>query len=142
MRQAISLFRTETGDHGTFGVITVGDLSLFTGELPWRNNEDNVSCIPAGKYNCRFTFSRAFKRYMYLVDSVENREGIRIHSANFMGDREQGFRSQLYGCIALGEKIGRMQNQTAVLLSAPAVRRFEIALERKPFELEIINGFG
>jgi hypothetical protein len=33
-----------------------------------------------------------------------------------------------------------MDGQKALLLSAPAVRRFESYMERKPFRLEIVNG--
>ena len=35
---------------GTTGVLQGVDLELHTLELPWRNNEPNISCIPAGVY--------------------------------------------------------------------------------------------
>ena len=133
------LERLESSDQGTFGRITVGSTTLFTGELPEKGNASNASCIPAGKYKCVWTYSNAFKRRMYLVDSVPSRAGIRIHSANFMGDRSCGLKCQLYGCIALGEKLGVMDGQKAVLLSACAVRKLEAAMGRQPFELEIVD---
>jgi hypothetical protein len=74
---------------------------------------------------------------MYLVDGVKDRGGIRLHSANFMGDDTKGYKRQLNGCIALGEKLGVMGGQKALLLSAPAMRRFETLLAGEPFELEI-----
>ena len=133
------LERLESSDQGTFGRITFAGTTLFTGELPEKNNASNASCIPAGKYKCVWTYSPAFKRQMYLVDSVPSRAGIRIHSANFMGDKSCGLKSQLHGCIALGEKLGVMDGQKAVLLSACAVRKLEAAMARKPFELEIVD---
>jgi len=70
---------------------------------------------------------------------VPGRAGIREHSANFMGDAKKGFHCQLNGCIAPGERLGWMDGQKAVLLSAPALRRFEMHMEHKPFTLEIRN---
>jgi hypothetical protein len=137
---SVLLERLETGDHGTFGRIVLPGLSLFTGELPYRDNLPNLSCLPDGVYNVVWTFSPAFRREMYLMLGTHPRAGIRKHSANFMGDRTKGLRSQLYGCIALGERLGWMGGQKALLLSAPAVRRFEDHMERKPFKLEITGG--
>lgn len=135
----VLLERIETSDQGTFGRITFGGTTLFTGELPDKGNASNASCIPAGKYKCAWTYSNAFKRAMYIVECVPDRAGIRIHSANFMGDAVRGKKCQLHGCIALGEKLGVMDGQKAVLLSAPAVRRLETAMKRKAFELEIVD---
>jgi hypothetical protein len=74
---------------------------------------------------------------MYLLGKTDPRVGIRAHSANFMGDKSLGYRMQLNGCIALGEQLGWMEGQKALLLSAPAVRRFENHMGHKPFMLEI-----
>lgn len=136
------LHRVETGDQGTFGRIIFGDYELFTGEQPWLNNLPNQSCIPAGLYKVTWTYSPAFKRMMYLVNNVKGRSGIRIHPANLMGDRARGFKSHLYGCIALGEKRGYLGGQKAVLVSRPAVTKLENWAGGESFELEIINGFG
>jgi hypothetical protein len=131
------LTREESTDQGTFGRLVADGLTLFTGELPWRENAPNVSCIPAGTYKAAWTFSPAFKRMMYLILPVEGRSGIRIHSANMMGDKAMGFRSHLNGCIALGKRIGWMAKQKAVLLSAPAVTELENFFDREAFELEV-----
>lgn len=74
---------------------------------------------------------------MYLVDRVASRSGIRLHSANFMGDDSKGYRRQLNGCISLGEKLGTMDDQRALLVSSPAIRRFERLMGQQQFELEI-----
>lgn len=132
----IQLSRLETSDEGTFGVLSIGDSHYFSGELPNRNNKPNASCIPEGTYTCVWTYSPKLRRKAYLIN-VPNREGIRIHSANFMGDDTKGFKKQLNGCIALGQKIGTMDGQKAILLSSPAVREFEDCMAGRPFELEI-----
>lgn len=133
------LERLESGDQGTFGRLLAGGLAFFTGELPWRDNAPNASCVPIGTYCCIFTHSPRFGRRLYLVGPVPRRSGIRVHPANLMGDKSKGFRSQLSGCIALGERLGWMSRQKAVLLSQPAVRRLETYFKGNPFTLEIRN---
>lgn len=141
MLPTLRLERHETGDEGTFGrIIAPKGLILFTGELPWRGNAPSLSCLPAGTVSrVAWTWSPAFKRMMYLLLDTDPRVGIRQHPANLMGDRVMGYRSQLNGCIALAERLGWIEGQKALLLSAPAVRRFETAMERQPFNLEIVN---
>lgn len=130
--------RFETTDEGTFGRCFVdGIFFSYSLELPWRDNDTNFSCIPAGEYDCAWTYSPRFRRKMYLVKQVPDRTGIRFHSANLAGDREQGLRCQLNGCIALGEMLGSIDGQRAVLKSAPTIRRFEFLLSEKPFLLEV-----
>ena len=133
----VTLERTESTDEGTFGRIVLGERVFYTLELPWRDNQSNISCIPLGIYRWVWGFSSRFKRPMYLAIGVENRTGVRIHSANLAGDTERGFKSQLNGCIALGDPIGRLGNQRAILLSAKATREFEQLMDRKPFIMEI-----
>jgi len=96
-----------------------GEHTAFTGELPDRGNAPNLSRIPSETYLCKWTYSPAFKRMMYLVTGVDGRSGIRVHPANLMGDRTKGFKSHLYGCIALGNRIGTLGGQKALLISAP-----------------------
>lgn len=137
--ETVRLSRLETSDHGTFGRLRVRDLSFYTGELPWRDNAKGLSCIPAGTYGCAWTYSPKFKRMMYLVHPVPGRAGVRIHFANYMGDVRKGLRSHLEGCIGLGEKVGVMDGQKALLVSKPAVRRFEDLMGGKNFTLEVIQ---
>lgn len=137
----VILTRLDSGDQGTFGhIITPSGLFLYTGELPWRDNRESESCIPDGVYNVVWTFSTHFRRFMYLLEGTDPRLGIRMHSANFMGDATLGYKKQLNGCIALGEKLGVMNGQKAVLVSVSAVRRFETEMGQRPFKLEIVNG--
>jgi hypothetical protein len=132
-----TLFRLESTNEGTFGQISTQSFFAFTGELPWRENIPSISCVPQGTYQAILTFSPRFGRGLYLLGLTSPRSGIRIHPANLMGDRELGLRSQLNGCIALGEKLGWIEGQKAVLVSAPACRRLEEFFGREPFTLEI-----
>ena len=130
------LTRFESGPQGTFGRFVAGRLGLFSGELPDHANATNVSRIPAGTYRCVFSHSPRFGRALYLVDRVPARAGIRLHAANLMGDNPP-YRRQLNGCVALGERLGWIEGQKALLLSAPAMRRAESYFGGRPFTLEI-----
>lgn len=134
----VTIKRISSDDQGTFGVLFTDNFTCFVGELPWNDNKCNLSCIPKGVYFCRWTYSERFKRMMYLVDGVPKRAGIRIHAANFMGDDSKGFKRQLNGCLALGERLGVMDGQKSLLVSKPKVRQFETLMAGKPFILEII----
>lgn len=61
-------------------------------ELPWRNNQRNISCIPEGRYELQPRFSRKFKHHL-ILKNVANRSFILIHPAN---DAQR----DLEGCIA------------------------------------------
>lgn len=69
-----------------------GKLICNTIELPWRNNEKRVSCIPEGKYFIRMRYSQKFKWHLEIT-GIDNRSLILFHPAN-NASRE------LNGCIA------------------------------------------
>ena len=127
----VKLLRAETGPQGTFGRMVVGGRTWFTVERQWLNNASDVSCFPAGVYRARMTWSPRFKTMLYELFGVPGRFACRVHPANRA--------MQLNGCVALGEKLGYMDGVKAVLVSRPAVRRFEDMLEHKPFTLEVKN---
>jgi hypothetical protein len=133
----VMLIRNESGDEGTFGtILTDSGFTCRTGELPWRNNQQGLSCIPEGIYFCSWRLS---KRHglCYHIDSVPNREGIEIHSANFVGDRNMGLKYQVLGCIAIGLGIGKLDGQKAVLRSRQGLAAFEDEMKCETFELTI-----
>lgn len=137
MRQA-TLIRVSHSDQGSIGVmLTPLGWRSYSIELPWRDNARNVSRIPAGRYAVQWTFSPRFRREMYVLDGVPGRSGIRIHSGNLAGDTALGWRSHFAGCIGLGQRVGRLRGQRAVLTSAPTVIAFEDHMERQSFDLEI-----
>lgn len=69
-----------------------GKLICYTIELPWKNNEKRVSCIPEGKYFIRKRYSQKFKWHLEIID-VQNRSFILFHPAN-------NALRELNGCIA------------------------------------------
>lgn len=131
------LNRTEFTEEGTFGTLKVGKYQFLTGELPWNENKTQISCIPDGEYRCVFTYSNKFKRKCYEVLNVPGRTGIRIHSANVMGDPTRGLKTEVDGCIALGKIRGEINGQRAILRSRDAVLSLEMFLQAQDFILNI-----
>jgi hypothetical protein len=116
---------------GTFGTIVLNGTTLFTVELPWKDNANNISCIPEGTYTCRWTKSPRLKKFTYEVTGVPKRAGIRIHGANYS--------HQVLGCIAPGMTTGVVKGQRGVFSSQQAIRKFNEALNGEDFTLEICN---
>jgi hypothetical protein len=134
--------RRPSTDQGTFGVLEFGAQRVRSLELPWRQNMRQRSCIPPGLYRCALVQSPRFGR-VYALKNVRNRNHILIHAANLAGDVELGYTTELQGCIAPCERIGKMLNksgqmQQAGLVSRPALRRLMDWASGKPFELEIV----
>ena len=137
----VTLQRGPSTDQGTFGVLTFGADVMHTLELPWRDNKQQRSCIPVGSYKCAIVKSPKFGR-VYGVLNVPGRSNVLIHSANFAGDVEKGWTSQLHGCIAPAMRVGQMRNnagamQSAGLVSRTALNRLMEWADGQPFELEI-----
>ena len=121
--------RTEADDQGTFGVLTIGNLMLSTGELPWRNNKISFSCIPEGIYTAKLLYSKHFKRLLYVLRHVPGRREIEIHPANFFGDTTLGYQADSEGCVGVGKGVGiianhEMNQQKGLLQSRQAFREF------------------
>lgn len=88
----LKLSRTYFPD-GTNGILECeGKLICKTIELPWKNNETKVSCIPEGKYFIKKRYSNKFQWHLEII-TVENRSLILFHPAN-------NALRELNGCIA------------------------------------------
>lgn len=78
---------------GTNGILRQnGFILCYTIELPWKENQHGISCIPEGEYALAKRYSKKFGRHL-LVLGVENRNLILIHPAN-------NSLKELKGCIA------------------------------------------
>ena len=78
---------------GTNGMILFnGRLMIYSIELPWKENQTRVSCIPEGKYELVKRWSPKFGRHLQLMN-VPQRNYILIHPAN-------NALQELKGCIA------------------------------------------
>lgn len=53
----------------------------YTIELPWKNNQRRVSCIPEGSYKLRKRYTTRFGWHC-LVEDVNGRDAILIHAFN------------------------------------------------------------
>jgi hypothetical protein len=54
----------------------------FCLELPWLNNQHNISCIPEGVYDVE-KYSDAKHPNCFWIKNVPNRDGILIHIGNW-----------------------------------------------------------
>lgn len=137
----VKIVRTFGNEKQTLGVLTVDGFTCKTLELPDKNNASRISCIPVGKYICKYTKSPLFSKnagkdvFTYAILNVPNRAGIRIHSANYA--------RQLLGCIALGSehKDLNIDGQLDVIHSGDTMRKFEDFMNKEDFELEIVKGY-
>ena len=127
----LELVRVCENKWGTFGVLIYqGEPLWCTAELPWEDNQKNISCIPSGEYICESFWSRKHG-HTFKVLNVSNRDGIVFH----VGNRAK---QDSKGCILLGSKFGVLDGQTAVLYSTHAFKRFMSRLSGEDrFELII-----
>ena len=120
------LFLTRTYfPDGTNGKLKCdGEFICYTIELPWKNNEKRVSCIPEGKYFIRKRYSPKFKWHLEVID-VANRSLILFHPAN-------NALKELNGCIA---PVTKLSGPGLGLMSRKAFEKLKIlvykALDRK-----------
>lgn len=134
-----SLFLERITDNGTQ---TIGRLYIMEGglrvadfptmELPYKNNQRRVSCIPTGKYKVVKHTSPKFGKSFWIKD-VPGRSEILIHPANFHSD--------LLGCIGVGSWLADLNHDDQIDI-ASSRKALKIILDLMPseFQLEIVNG--
>ena len=95
----LSLVRVSSQEFGTFGVLRTEEKVPFavTLELPWKQNESWVSCIPPGRYLCKRVKSPKFGE-TFEVTGVQGRANILFHAGNTIADTA--------GCILVAEQFG------------------------------------
>lgn len=135
-----NLYRLKRSDQGTRGMLYCEEFQCNTLELPWRDNQRSISCIPPGEYNVEIRMSPKYGP-IYWVKDVPNRSFILIHWGNWAGDESKGYKSNVNGCILLGARRGILNNQWAVLNSRITVRRFMEKMRKTPFILNILEEF-
>ncbi|MGH8742357.1 MAG: DUF5675 family protein, partial [Burkholderiales bacterium] len=114
MRQ-VEITRGPSTDAGTFGRLSIPSLarSWLSLECPWRNNLQRRSCIPPGAYRATLAPSSKWSPRgdgrLYGLLEVPDRSLIKIHAANWAGDEELGWYTDLLGCIAPGLQAGSMK---------------------------------
>ena len=93
------IIRETFTDKSTIGKLFVnGEYFCYTLELPYRDNQRRISCIPSGEYKVRLRLAResATRDYLHLlVQDVPNRTYILFHRGNRP--------SHTKGCILVGQ---------------------------------------
>lgn len=134
--KTIMLKRVAYNEKGTFGVLIdepYGHNIPFavTYELPWRDNQRNISCIPSGKYLC-LPKDHADRGLIYELQNVPERTFIQIHIGNEEEDTA--------GCILIGERFEPIGKDLAVWYSKVAMDEMRVMVGFKQFTLIIEPG--
>lgn len=134
-----TLTRKEYADQYVLGVLEVfsGPVRIYacrTLELPWKDNQRGVSCVPAGVYPVDLEYSPHFDRDLYELKHVPGRSEVKIHVANYV--------RQLEGCIAVGLAVSDINKDGLpdMMNSRLALARLHAALDGKDrWELTIVG---
>ena len=99
-------------------------------ELPWRDNQKRISCIPAGRYLVTQRFTKRFKKH-FLVTDVIDRTGILIHVGNF--------HTQVEGCILPGSHFSDINDDGLPdVVNSRATLDVLVELMPKMFTLDVV----
>ncbi len=107
-------------------------LKCLTLELPWKDNEVGVSCIPKGVYTCKKVDGTHNIPYQHIsIENVPGRSGVCIHRGNLY--------TQILGCILVGDKYADINGdkEMDVTGSTPTYEKL-MALLPNEFKLTII----
>jgi hypothetical protein len=129
----VTLTRIQDDGTQTLGQLDFDGWNCKTLELPFKQNQKDISAIPKGVYKCKYTFSPRFLKYTYEVLNVPNRSGIRIHSGNYST-------RDIQGCILLGTSYNDIDKDGIIdiINSRITISNFEKLMNKKPFVLQII----
>lgn len=128
----LTLMRGLSDVRGTIGILYFGDEHCFSLEDPWKRNEPNVSCIPAGWYDLeRDTFKDKYENFR-VVNPPPRRSAIEIHKGNTRDDTQ--------GCILLGEALSLTPVNFLLQRSSAGFGRFMEFMEGRDEALLIIKG--
>lgn len=128
----LDLIRVGQSNRGTFGALRYQSVPFaLTLERPWQDNEQDVSCIPAGRYCCRRIQSPRFGQ-TYEVCDVPGRTHVLFHKGNFLTDT--------LGCILVGEEFSGTFDKPFVASSERGFLEFMKLLNLTPeFDLVIYD---
>src|SRR5262249_5463103 len=128
----IELVRVGQSNRGTFGAMRYNQVAFVaTCERPWVDNQQSISCIPAGRYRCRRIRSPKFGD-TYEVTNVPNRTHILFHCGNDVEDTE--------GCILVGEEFSGTWDHPMLVASQRGFGELMKLLDKDPeFDLHIFD---
>lgn len=113
--------RNVSCNHGEAGgsLSIAGAEAARTLELPWRNNEQKISRVPAGSYAARIRADGDLGWRVELID-VPDRENIQLHVGNYP--------RHTVGCVLIGTDIASTDGTCALKQSKPAMARLAQAM--------------
>lgn len=85
-------------------LVADGKAICYTLELPWKDNSNNISCIPTGTYKGILRYDKK-DGWRIQLDNVPNRTGVQIHMGNYT--------TQIEGCVLVGTE-AKVDNCTVV----------------------------
>lgn len=126
------MYRSQRHDCMISGLQFDTGFQCFVLELPWRNNEQEQSCIPEGVYQCGLRPSARFGSYtggmVYHIQPVQGRTDILIHIGNTVRDTK--------GCLLVGDSISD-GTPTSLRNSRKTLMALHEHTQGKPFTLTI-----
>lgn len=127
------LKRIASGVSGTFGVlINENNIPfLISLERPWMDNQHDISCIPAGTYEC-LRVNKPEHGECFELQNVPGRGSILIHAGNTIKDSK--------GCILLAEQFGFVDGEPSIVNSKVGMLEFMHSLAgQNSFTLHVID---
>ena len=127
----LTLKRLTLNESFTFGVFSDSETCIplcVSLELPWKNNDSFVSCIPTGEYNVVKYSSDKYRDCFQILD-VPGRDGVLIHTGNTTEDTT--------GCPLTGTSFGMLKNKPAVLGSKNALDIIKVWANNNSFRLKV-----
>jgi len=131
----IEITRLEQTGKGTIGTLLIDGVAtgLWTLELPWKDNEKNVSCIPTGTYQLVLEYSNKYKKDLFELKSVPNRTEIKVHVGNYLSD--------IKGCILVGSDIDFLEDGNRVVWkSSKAFDKFMALMGDRAMDTLLVRG--
>lgn len=129
--KSATLTRDIVSNMFTAGTLIAEGQVFYTLERPWLENTNNISCIPAGHYECEFRdrSNNGVFTNVYRLMNVQDREGVLIHTGNSVLDS--------HGCILIG--LGRGSDNSTIVNSKLAMDKFREIMGKDNFNLTIIG---
>lgn len=128
MIKIVEVKRIARLEHATFGVILDDGVPFgVTLELPWKNNQRSVSCIPPSPvdppllYLCERFISRQHGSTFIVMDVPNRSQILCTHVGNSDEDTE--------GCILVAEEFGVLNGEPAILRSRQGFDEFRERLQ-------------
>jgi hypothetical protein len=92
-------------------------------ELPWLNNQKNISCICEGVFQLKKRFTK--KRGWHIwVTNVPNRDMILVHLGNDLDNKDGDKKIDSLGCICPNEKIEMVKGRYEGVNSRDGLKAF------------------